>query len=91
MSSVIEVKNLSSKYGYSNISFGLRRGEILGITGLLGSGITELALSLFGALQADSGDIFIRGEKKNLSSIAEAIKNKIGYIPEDSLTEGLFL
>ncbi len=88
---LLEVKNLSSKYGYSNISFGLRRGEILGITGLLGSGRTELALSLFGALQADSGDIFIRGEKKNLHSIAEAIKNKIGYIPEDRLTEGLFL
>lgn len=88
---LLKVKNLSSSHGYSDISFELKKGEILGITGLLGSGRTELALTLFGALKADSGETIINGKKVELNSIAKAIKNKIGYIPEDRLTEGLFL
>ena len=88
---LLEVRNLSLPGAYENINFTLYEGEILGITGLLGSGRTELALSLFGALKAEQGEIFIRGEKVRIQSIQDAIHNKIGYVPEDRLSEGLFL
>lgn len=88
---ILEVNNLSLKNGYRNVSFKLHRGEILGITGLLGSGRTELVLSLFGIHPADSGEIKIGGNPVQINSVKEAIKNGIGYVPEDRLTEGLFL
>lgn len=88
---VLEVKNLTLKNGFSNISFSLYRGEILGITGLLGSGRTELALSLFGVREADNGEIFVNGKKEQIRSVKDAMRCKIGYVPEDRLTEGLFL
>ena len=88
---VLEVKNLSAKGNYQNVSFELRKGEILGITGLLGSGRTELALSLFGLLKPDSGDILLNGKKVKISSPIVAQKLHIGYVPEDRLTEGLCL
>lgn len=88
---VMEVKKLTLKNGYNDISFSLYRGEILGVTGLLGSGRTELALSLFGIRKADSGEIFINGKSEKLRSVKDAMRCKIGYVPEDRLTEGLFL
>lgn len=88
---LLEVKNLTKENEYQDISFALRKGEILAITGLLGSGRTELALSLFGLNKADSGQIFIRGKEVKLHSVHDAIINRIGYVPEDRLTEGLFL
>jgi simple sugar transport system ATP-binding protein len=88
---MLEVENLSKKGCFKDISFSLNGGEILGITGLLGSGRTELALSLFGRLPADKGTIKIRGKEVKIDSISTAIKEKIGYVPEDRLTEGLFL
>ncbi len=88
---VLEVEDLSLGGCYENVSFSLRKGEILGITGLLGSGRTELALSLFGLKKADSGNIRINGKEVVLDSVAAAMENKIGYVPEDRLTEGLFL
>lgn len=88
---VLEVNNLGKKGCYKDISFKLHGGEILGITGLLGSGRTELALSLFGRMQADTGEIKIKGKPVNVSSVQVAKKHKIGYVPEDRLTEGLFL
>ena len=88
---VLEVKNLSLKGAYENVSFELRKGEILGITGLLGSGRTELALSLFGLMKPKSGEIKLNGQSVSISSPMEAQKLKIGYVPEDRLTEGLCL
>ncbi len=88
---VLEVKNLSREGEYKNVSFDLRKGEILGITGLLGSGRTELALSLFGLNKPTSGQIFMDGKEIRLNSVQDAMRNKIGYVPEDRLTEGLFL
>src|SRR5450756_2503696 len=66
-------------------------GEILGITGLLGSGRTELALALFGVQPADSGTISVEGKPVEICSIQDSITHGIGYVPEDRLTEGLFL
>ena len=88
---VLEVKNLTLAGSYHDISFELCKGEILGVTGLLGSGRTELALSLFGLLKPDSGEIYLKDEKVKISSPIEAQKLHIGYVSEDRLTEGLCL
>lgn len=86
---VLEVKSLTLADKYEDVSFELKKGEVLAITGLLGSGRTELAMSLFGLLKAKSGDIILNGKKINLPSPIRAKKNHIGYVPEDRLTEGL--
>ena len=91
-SPVLEVKNLTCKNGnYKDVSFELHKGEVLGITGLLGSGRTELALSLFGIIKPQSGDIILNGKKVKISSPVAAQELRIGYVPEDRLTEGLCL
>jgi simple sugar transport system ATP-binding protein len=87
----MEVKNLSKAGNFKDVNFTLHSGEILGITGLLGSGRTELALALFGMYPADSGDILINGEKVVITSIPDAIGAGIGYLPEDRLNQGLFI
>lgn len=88
---VLEVQDLGLEGFFHNISFDLRKGEILGITGLLGSGRTELALALFGMKKADSGKVKINGKHVVLDSVEKALENGIGYVPEDRLSEGLFL
>ena len=88
---VLEVKNLCAAGAFEDISFSLKGGEILGITGLLGSGRTELALALFGSLPTTSGTISVKGRNVTLSSVQDAIKVGIALVPEDRLTEGLFL
>ncbi len=74
-----------------NVSFDLRKGEILGVTGLLGSGRTELALALFGLEKIESGRIELNGKEVKINSPMAAQKARIGYVPEDRLTEGLCL
>ncbi len=88
---VLKVDQLSLKNKFENVSFELRKGEILGITGLLGSGRTELALSLFGLEHPKTGTITLNGKQVKISSPIMAQKLKIGYVPEDRLTEGLCL
>lgn len=88
---LLEVSHLSSRGNFEDISFALYPGEILGVTGLLGSGRTELALSLFGVLPVNSGEIRIAGQPVRIRDIQAAIRHGIGYVPEDRLTEGLFL
>ena len=88
---IISVKKLSKENCFEDVTFDLQKGEVLGITGLLGSGRTELALALFGYAPADSGEIFISGEKRNIKSIQDAMQNGIAYVPEDRLNEGLFM
>lgn len=88
---VLEVKNLSLKNGFDDISFSVKQGEILGITGLLGSGRTELVESIFGYNKADSGEIFIGGEKAIINNVRDGIAHGIGYIPPERIMESLFL
>ncbi len=78
----LTVENLTGN-GVSNISFKLRKGEILGIAGLVGSGRTELASVIFGAAKMESGCIYINGRKVKIAAPYEAIENNIGLIPED--------
>ena len=88
---VIEVKKLTTKPTFSDVSFSIAPGEILGITGLLGSGRTELAEAIFGQYPVDSGKIIVEGKSVRLNSSSAAIKAGIGYVPPDRLTQGLFL
>ena len=88
---VLEARNLTLKGSYEDVSFQLRRGEILGITGLLDSGRTELALSLFGIHTPESGTLLKDGKPITLKTPQDAMRHRIGYVPEDRLSEGLFL
>ena len=88
---VLKTVDLSQKGGFNGISFELHEKEILGITGLLGSGRTALANALFGIRQINSGHIELYGKPVTLNSIRDAIKQGVAYVPEDRLTEGLLL
>ncbi len=88
---LLEVKNLSKEGNFKDISFKLRSGEILGITGLVGAGRTEVVQAICGIAPADSGEIYIEGEKVNIRSMEDGVKKGIGYVPESRLTEGLVL
>lgn len=88
---LFRVESLSVKNGFEDVSFSVHPGEILGITGLLGSGRTELAKALFGFYPISGGSVYINEEKVDIKSPMNALKNGIGYVPEDRLTEGLCL
>lgn len=87
---VLEVKDLCAE-GFENINFKLHKGEILGVTGQLGSGRTELSLSLFGLNRPTSGKILLDGKEVDIKDVITAQKLGIALVPEDRLTEGLFL
>lgn len=87
---VLEVRNLSVPGLLHDISFELRKGEVLGIAGLVGAGRTELAKTLFGVYKY-SGDVFVEGKKLKLTSTSAAIEAGIVYLTEDRKEEGLFL
>jgi simple sugar transport system ATP-binding protein len=86
---VLEVENLSRMGEYSNINFTVRKGEILGLTGLIGAGRTELALTLFGMTGPDKGVIRLNGSVLDLKSNRDAVAAGIGYVSEDRLALGL--
>ena len=88
---VLEVKNLCSGKTIRDVSFTLRRGEILGFSGLMGAGRTEVARAIFGADPYDSGEIYVKGEKVNIKTPADAVKHSIGYLSEDRKRYGLML
>ncbi len=88
---IFQVENIAVKNGFADVSFSVHPGEILGITGLLGSGRTELAKALFGFYPLSSGSVYIDGRRVDIKSPMSALKNGIGYVPEDRLTEGLCL
>jgi rhamnose transport system ATP-binding protein len=88
----LEVVNLACRAaGIHDVAFAVRRGEILGIAGLVGSGRTELAETLFGLTPCDEGAILLRGCEARIDSPMEAIRRKIGYLPEDRRQHGVVL
>lgn len=87
---VLEVEHLSA-LGFKDVTFTLHEGEILGITGQLGSGRTELSLALSGMLKPTQGKIKLEGNDVHFKNVDQAQKNGISLVPEDRLTEGLFL
>ncbi len=88
-STVLEVEEASRHGAFHEVSLSLRQGEILGITGLVGSGRTELLRCVYGADPLDAGTIRVRGTAVHLRSPADAIKRGIFLIPEDRKTQGL--
>ena len=86
---VLEVKNISVKGILNNISFTLRSGEIIGVSGLVGAGRTELARALFGDLPISAGQILIDGKLIKARSPKDFIRSGIGLIPEDRKDQGL--
>jgi len=87
---VLSVKGLCKKGQFRDVNFALKKSEILGVTGLLGSGRTEVALSLFGLNRLDSGEIRVNGKPVSINSPRDAVNAGIAYLPEDRLTQGLF-
>lgn len=88
---LLEVSSLSRGGEYEDISFTIRQGEVLGITGLLGAGRTELAFSLFGMTRPDSGTMKLEGRKLSLRSNRDAVNAGIAYVSEDRLSLGVIL
>lgn len=88
---VLRVENLSKKGNYKDISFEVREGEVVGITGLVGAGRSEVMQSIFGILKADSGKVYINEKQVFIRSPEDALLNGIAYIPESRQTQGLVL
>lgn len=88
---VLKVEHLNAGRMVQDVSFELRKGEILGFSGLMGAGRTETARALFGADRKQSGDIFINGQKVQIKTPEDAVKNGIGYLSEDRKRFGIVL
>ncbi len=88
---VLEVRGLTRRGVIENVSFSLRRGEILGLAGLVGAGRTETARAIFGADPLDAGEVFIDGEQVSITSPEEAVKAGLALVPESRQQHGLVL
>ena len=88
---ILEVRNLRAGKEVKNVSFKLRRGEILGFAGLMGAGRTEVARALYGADSRQGGEIFLNGKKVRIRTPEQAVRNGICYLSEDRKRYGLML
>lgn len=88
---VLKVTGLTRKGVFENVSFELRRGEILGIAGLAGAGRTEILRAVIGADPADAGEILLEGKPVRFKNVREAIRAGFGIVPEERKTQGLML
>ncbi len=88
---VLEARNLNAGREVRNVSFTLRKGEILGFAGLMGAGRTEVARALYGADPRQSGEIYLNGKKVKIRKPEQAVKNGICYLSEDRKRYGLML
>ncbi len=86
----LEVKNLSHEKFFKDVSFSLRKGEILGFAGLVGAGRTEVIETVFGLRKKISGEILIEGKKVDITNSRDAIKNKMALLTEDRRASGIF-
>lgn len=88
---VLKVKDLTSSGVFHSVSFEVKAGEVLGVSGLMGAGRTEIMQAIFGNLHCDSGSIEINGKEVHIKSPIQAMKCGIGFITEDRKVEGLML
>ena len=88
---VLKVKGLTRKGTFHDVSFSVRAGEVLGVSGLMGAGRTEIMQAIFGNLSYESGTIEIDGKEVKISNPRQAMEHGIGFITEDRKTEGLML
>lgn len=88
---VLEVKNASKKGQFKDVNFSVRSGEIVGFSGLMGSGRTEMMRTIFGLESLDQGEIWVRGKKVSIHNPNDAMHAGIGFVTEDRKDEGLVL
>ncbi|CAI8837556.1 sugar ABC transporter ATP-binding protein [Bacillus pseudomycoides] len=88
---IFEMRNATKKGKFENISFQVRKGEILGVAGLMGAGRTDIMKAIFGHEPLDSGQIFMNGQEVKIDSPIDAIRQRIAFITEDRKSEGLVL
>lgn len=88
---VLDVRNLSKKDVFQNVSFSVKQGEILGFFGLVGAGRSEIMRAVFGVDKYDSGEILIDGNRLNCGDPSETIRSGLGFCTEDRKLEGLML
>ncbi|MCA1755112.1 MAG: sugar ABC transporter ATP-binding protein [Spirochaeta sp.] len=88
---MLRVEGLSKNGQFENISFAVRKGEVLGLYGLVGAGRSEVAETIFGARTHDAGDIYIDGEKVVIKDTKDAVSLGMGFVPEDRKAQGLVL
>ncbi len=86
---LLEVRHLKRFPKVNDVSFGIRKGEVVGLAGMLGSGRTETAQLLFGCAQPDGGEILVNGRETPIASPGKAIARGFAYVPEDRRTESL--
>ena len=86
---VLEVDNISKEGYFKNVSFNVRRGEILALTGLVGAGRTEVCQNIYGIMTPDTGCIRLEGKEVQIKSPVDALKLGIGLLPENRQTQGL--
>lgn len=87
----LEVRGLSRTGYFRNVSFSVRKGEILGLTGLVGAGRSEVCQALCGITPYDAGEVFLNGKAVHFRHPAQAMKAKLGYLPEDRQIQALLL
>ena len=88
---ILEARHISRKKEFQDVSFSLRRGEVLGLSGLMGAGRTEICMALFGASRLDGGQIMLYGREASIRKPKDAIRQKIALITEDRKLQGLNL
>ena len=88
---VLEVKKINKERQFSDVSFQLKEGEILGLAGLVGSGLSEVAMAIFGLNRLDAGEIYIKGDKVDINSPFKAIEHGLALLPEDRRELGLVI
>ena len=88
---VLQIKNLTKAGDFDDVSVTVRAGEVVGLAGLVGAGRTEVLRAVMGAEKYDSGTVHVMGKPMPRGSIAEAVKDKLGFVPEDRKDEGLVL
>lgn len=85
----LRVEHLTRKGKFEDVSFSIRAGEVLGISGLVGAGRSETAMCIFGYDKLDSGSVYVQGKQVNIHSPADAIKLGMALVPEDRKVQGL--
>ncbi|MBV8099631.1 MAG: sugar ABC transporter ATP-binding protein [Verrucomicrobia bacterium] len=88
---VLRVENLSSMGQFENVSFSVRRNEIVGMAGLGGAGRTAVAKAIFGLDKRTTGSVYIKGKRLILGNVNRSMRERVGYLPEDRKKEGLVL
>lgn len=88
---VLRVENLSSTGQFENVSFSVRRNEIVGMAGLVGAGRTAVAKAIFGLDKRTTGNVYIKGKRLILGNVNRSMRERVGYLPEDRKKEGLVL